>query len=129
MMENSNAAFAEVMKNRTRAYALRIIRLHSALPRNSVGRVLADQVLRSGTSVGAQFRESVRSRSRAEFISKTESALQELEETRYWIELIVDAKLQSSNRLASLLKETDELLAILTAMVKTAKLNRRSRES
>lgn len=129
MMERSNAAFADAMKIRPRAYALRFIRLHSALPRNSVGRVLADQILRSGTSVGAQFRESIRSRSRAEFISKTESALQELEETRYWIELIVDAKLQTSNRLASLLKESDELLAILTATVKTAKINRRSRES
>lgn len=129
MMEQTNAAFAEVMKCRTRAYALRIIRLHSALPRNSVGRVLADQILRSGTSVGAQFRECIRSRSRAEFISKTESTLQELEETRYWIELIVDAKLQTSNRLASLPKEADELLAILTATVKTAKINRRSKDS
>lgn len=129
MSEEVATTFAETMKVRTRSFALRIIRLHGALPRNPVGRVLADQILRSGTSVGAQYRESLRARSRAEFISKTESALQELEETRYWIELIVDAKLQTPGRLSSLLKESDELLAILTATVKTAKAHRRPRET
>ena len=79
------------------------------------------QVLRAGTSVGSHCREAYRSRSKPELISKLETALQELDETTYWLELIGESKVVSSQRLAPLLKEADELTRILVACVKTIK--------
>jgi len=75
------------LKERTREFALRIVRCYAALPRTTVAQVLGKQMLRAGTSVGAHYREGVRSRSDAEFVSKLDGALQELEETCYWLEL------------------------------------------
>ena len=72
------------LKHRTKQFALRIIRLYSALPRRAVGGVVGLQLLRSGTSIGAQYREAQRAKSDADFISKIEGALQELDETQYW---------------------------------------------
>jgi four helix bundle protein len=112
------------LRERTKAFALRIIRLFSALPRSQVAKIIGGQVLRSGTSVGAHYREACRSRSVAEFISKIEGGLQELDETAYWLELLVDSQIVSPTRLDDLRKEADELLAIFTASVKTAKKNR-----
>ena len=106
---------------RTREYALRVIRLADALPRSAVGKVLGTQVLLSGTSVGAHYREAHRARSNAEVVSKLEGALQELEESAYWLELIRDAELQPSERLEPLLTETNELISILVTMVKRVK--------
>lgn len=77
------------LKIRTKQFALRIIRLYSALPDTTEAQVIGKQILRSGTSVGAHYHEGIRSRSKAEFISKLEGGLQELEETVYWMELIV----------------------------------------
>ena len=111
-------------KERTKGFALRIIRLYSALPKTTVAQVLGKQLLRSGTSVGAHYREAIRSRSNAEFISKLEGALQELEETAYWIELLVESKIFTQARVAALMKEDDELTAILTTCVKNAKARR-----
>jgi len=113
------------LKTRTKQYALRIIRLYSALPRVRIARVVGDQVLRSGTSVGAHYREGIRSRSDAELVSKLEGALQELEETRYWLELLVEGEIVPERRLESLLQETDELLAIITTCVKRTKARKR----
>ena len=80
------------LKPRTKAFALRIIRMYSKLPRSSpVAQVLGKQVLRSGTSVGANHREASRSRSKAEFISKIGDCLKEIEETEYWLELLADS--------------------------------------
>ena len=112
------------LRKRTMNYALRIIRMYSALPRASAAQVIGGQVLRSGTSVGAQYREACRSRSVAEFISKMESGLQELDETDYWLELLAEGGLVVPKRLVDLRTETNELLAIFTASVKTAKKNR-----
>ncbi len=112
------------LKDRTRAFALRVIRLTSALPSTSEGRVLGNQLLRSGTSVGAHYREAQRARSRAEFISKLEGGLQELEESQYWMELLVEAAIVPQDRLQSLLQESEALIAILTASVKSAKAKR-----
>jgi four helix bundle protein len=109
------------LKLRTKRFALRIIRLYSALPKYVLAQTLGKQVLRSGTSVGAQYREGLRSRSNAEIISKWEGALQELEETAYWLELIVESKLLPETRLADLMQECQELTAILVASVKTIK--------
>ena len=109
---------------RTKAFALRIVRLYAALPKTTEAQVLGKQVLRSGTSVGAHVREGKRSRSDAEMISKTEGALQELEETGYWFELLVESGIVRQELLADLMKEADELMAILVTSVKTMKARR-----
>jgi four helix bundle protein len=113
------------LAERTKAFALRIIRVFSALPRTEVGRVIGRQMLRSGTSVGAHGREAFRSRSDAELISKIEVAIQELDETMYWMELLVEAEIVSPRRLQPLHDEADELMAILVSSVKTIKARRR----
>ena len=109
---------------RTRAFALHIVRLYSALPKTTEAQVLGKQVLRSGTSVGAHLREGKRSRSDAEMISKTEGALQELEETMYWLELLADSGIVKAELLSDLMKEAYELTAILVTSVKTIKKRR-----
>jgi len=115
---------------RTKAFALRIVRLYSSLPPSTAAQVMGKQILRSGTSVGAQLRESRRSRSDAEMISKTESALQELEETVYWLELLGESGLVEPERFDALMTEADELIAILVSGVKTLKSRRkRTKES
>jgi len=106
---------------RTKRFALRIIRLHELLPTHGAGKVLGHQVLRSGTSVGAQYREARRARSDAEFVSKIQSALQELEETAYWIELLAESEIVAADKLSQLQAETNELTAMLTASVRTVK--------
>jgi four helix bundle protein len=112
------------LRQRTKAFALRIIRMCSSLPRSQSSQVISWQVLRSGTSVGAHYREACRSRSSAEFVSKMEGGLQELDETTYWLELLAESGLVPPKRLANLRQEADELLAIVTSSVKTAKRNR-----
>jgi len=82
---------------------------------------MAKQVLRSGTSVGAQCREAYRSRSKAELISKLESALQELDETSYWLELLVESQIVTSDKLAPLMQEADELTRVMVTVVRTVK--------
>jgi four helix bundle protein len=115
------------LKKRTKAFALRVIRLCSALPRSPVGRVIGDQLLRAGTSVGAHYREASRARSTAEFVSKIEGGLQELEESSYWMELLVDAAILPKSRLADLAAEADQLTAILVVCSKNAKAKSRAR--
>jgi len=114
--------------DRTKLFALRIIRLYASLPRSTEAQVIGKQVLGSGTSVGAHLREGKRSRSNAEMISKTECALQELEETLYWLELLSDSGIVKTERLSDLKKEADELIAILVASVKTIKKRRKKNE-
>lgn len=107
--------------DRTKLFALRIIRLYSSLPKTTEAQVIGKQVLRSGTSVGAHVREGSRSRSDVEMISKTEGALQELAETEYWLEILADAGIVKAERLADLINEANELTAILVTSVKTLK--------
>lgn len=114
------------LRARTKAFALRILRLYVALPKSPQAQVLGKQVLRSGTSVGAQYREATRARSSAEFISKIESALQELEETIYWLELLADGGIVQQRKLGPLLREAEELTAIFVASAKTAKKRNRT---
>jgi four helix bundle protein len=114
------------LRRRTLDFGLRVIRMYSALPKSAEAQVVGKQALRCGTSVGAQYREAFRARSRAEFASKMQSALQELEETSYWLELLEEAGIVKSQRLALLRQETDELTAIFVASVKTA---RKAREA
>jgi len=90
------------LMERTKQFALRVIRLHAALPGGEVARVLGRQIIRSATSVGAHYREAQRAKSTADFISKIEGALQELEETRYWLELIEGAELLTAAQLSAI---------------------------
>lgn len=110
---------------RTKRFALRIIRLYSSLPKTTEAQVIGKQLIRSGTSVGAHVREANRSRSDAEMISKTEGALQELEETLYWLELIVGADVLKAERVSDLMNEANELIAILVTSAKTLKARKK----
>ena len=109
------------LKERTKAFALRIIRLYASLPKTTEAQVLGKQMLRSGTSVGAHYREAQRAKSNADFISKIEGGLQELEETAYWLELLCDSSVVAQERLMPLQDETEELTAIFVTMVKKVK--------
>jgi four helix bundle protein len=97
------------------------MRLGDSLPRSRSSNVIAHQLIKSGTSVGAHYREGARARSNAEVISKLEGALQELDETEYWIELLGDSGIVSAKKLEPLRKETNELIAILVTCVKKVK--------
>ncbi|MFO0848845.1 MAG: four helix bundle protein [Gemmataceae bacterium] len=110
------------LKVRTRQFAVRVIRLYCALPQSPLGQTLGKQLLRAGTSVGAHYREAHRARSDAEFISKLEGGLQELEETAYWLELLVEAGVIPPEQLAPLQQEAGELTAILIASVRTVRV-------
>jgi four helix bundle protein len=109
------------LRVRTKQFALRVIRLYSALPKRPETDVIGRQVLRSGTSVGANFREAHRARSDAEFVCKLGDCLKELEETAYWLELLGDAEMVPADRLVALRDECNQLIAILTTIVKKVK--------
>jgi four helix bundle protein len=111
----------EDLRDRTKSFALRIIRLFRELPRTGDSQVIAKQLLRSGTSVGANFRETHRSRSDAEFVAKIGDCLKELDETSYWLELLVAAEIVSQAKMAALLDEANQLLAVLTTISKNTK--------
>ena len=108
------------MRDRTRRFLLRIIRLYSALPKSTEEQVIGKQLLRSDTSVGAHYREASRSRSTAEFVSK-------LEETAHWVELLQGAEIVIASRLKQLSNEIEQLTAILVSSVKTAKTRNRQK--
>ncbi len=116
------------LRVRTKNFALRIIRLYTALPKTTEAQVLGKQLLRSGASVGAHYREAGRARSTAEFISKMEVGLQELDETDYWLELLEEGGIVSAERLTNLRSEINELMAMMVASVKTAKKSRQDNE-
>lgn len=109
---------------RTKMFALRIIKLYVSLPKTTQAQVIGKQVLRSGTSVGAHYREAKRARSTAEFVSKIEGALQELDETIYWLELLCESEIVPETRLRSLKTEAEELMRMLVSSAKTAKKHR-----
>lgn len=113
------------LKTRTKDFALSVIRVFSLLPKTTDAMVMGKQMLRSGTSVGAHYREATRARSTAEFISKVEGGLQELEETAYWMELLTESGTLDRSNFDPLLKEADELTAILVTCVKKAKTGAR----
>jgi len=110
------------LRGRTKMFARRVIRLYVALPKNDdVAKILGKQALRSGTSVGANYREAYRARSKPEFISKIGDCLKEAEETLYWFELLTEENIVPVRRLGSLMNECDQLLAILTTISKRSK--------
>ncbi len=103
---------------------MRIIRLYTYLPNSTVAQVIGKQILKSGTSVGAHYREASRARSTAEFISKIGGGQQELEETIYWLELLIEAKIIPAKKLKGLMNESSELTAIFISSLIKAKRNR-----
>lgn len=110
------------LRVRTRLFARRVIRLYCALPKsNTAAQILGKQALRSGTSVGANYRDAQRSRSKAEFISQIGDCLKEADETLYWLELLLDENFVPAAKLQPLMDENDELIAILTTISKRAK--------
>ena len=113
------------LRDRTKQLALRIIRLYASLPKTTQAQVLGNQVLRSGTSVGAHYREACRGKSDADFINKMEGGLQELDETAYWLELLVESNIVAEKKLQPLMKETDELIAIFVTIVLNRKAKRK----
>ncbi|MSU77859.1 MAG: four helix bundle protein [Gemmataceae bacterium] len=112
---------AEVMKARTKEFAKRIIRMCRKLPNSREGWRIGDQIFRSGTSVGANYRAACRGRSRADFIAKLGIVLKETDETLFWLELIVETEIMDASLLDPLMKECRELLAIFVASLNTAK--------
>ena len=105
------------LRTRTTDFALRIIKLYTSLPKTSEAQVLGKQVLRSGTSVGANYREGHRAKSDADIVNKFETVLQELDETDYWLELLVKSNIMVAVKADPLRKEASELLAIFTTIV------------
>jgi len=111
----------EEFKKRTREYALRVIRLVESLPEDRTSRILGDQLLRCGTSVGANYRSSVRAKSRADFISKMGTVEEEGDESLYWMELLIEAGKVPARRLTALMREGGEIVAIVVASIRTAR--------
>lgn len=112
------------LKNRTKRFALRIIKIVDALPKTTTGRALGNQLIRSGTSVGANCRAACRGRSKAEFLSKLGIVLEESDECEFWLELIIEANLIKRERVESLLQEACELTAIFAKSLYTARKNK-----
>ena len=109
------------LRNRTKHFALRIVRMFSKLPKTTEAQVLGKQLLRSGTSIGANYREACRARSKAEFIAKCGDCLREVDETAYWLDLLVESGISTVAKLALLQGEADELTAIFVTILKRAK--------
>src|SRR5690349_4706488 len=110
--DDNNEKKRQDLKKRLKLYALRIIRLYESLPKTGAVHTITHQLLRSGTSPGAQYAEACRAKSNADFISKIEGALQELEESLYWLELLIEGSFVSENKLKPLSDETNELISI-----------------
>ena len=115
------------LKERTKRFALRIIKLVEALPNGRFCDTIGRQILRSGTSVGANYRAACLARSNADFVSKMGIVEEELDECLYWLELLADTKTVEASRLKNLEKEANELLSIAVSSIKTARLNSRIR--
>ena len=111
----------EPAEKRTKDFALRVLKLFRALPKTEDARVLGRQLLRSGTSIGANYRAACRARSRAEFVAKLGTVLEEADETVYWLELMRDSEIFSAQRLNDLLNEANELVSIFISSIRTAK--------
>ncbi len=118
MNKENNIKEQKDLKKRTKEFALQIIHLYLSLPKSNVAQVIGKQLLRSGTSVGANYREASRARSNAEFISKLNISLQELEETSYWLELLDESGISLSKYLTRISAEVNELISILVSIIK-----------
>lgn len=111
------------LKQRTKQFALSVTKFVGTLPHDFIARTLGSQLVRAGTSVGANYRAACRSRSHAEFISKLENVEEEADESCYWMELLIESKLMNSSLVKPLLREACEITAIISASRQTAKRN------
>ena len=111
------------LKKRTKQFGLRVIRLVESLPSSQTARTIGNQLLRSGMSVGANYRAACRGRSKADFIAKAGISLEEADECLYWMEMLQEAGIMPVEKMKDLMKEADELVAIFTASIKTARAN------
>ncbi|MGB5062063.1 MAG: four helix bundle protein, partial [Candidatus Promineifilaceae bacterium] len=111
----------ENLKQRTKEFSLRVIRLTEALPNTRTADVIGRQLLRSGTSVGANYRAASRAKSPADFIAKMGIVEEEADESLFWMELLVEANLLPQEKLVALMQEANELVAITVASINTAK--------
>jgi four helix bundle protein len=114
----------EEMKTRTKQFALRVIRLVESLPKTKAGNILGNQLLRSGTSVGANYRAACRAKSNADFIHKLSIVEEESDESIYWMELLVEGNIVKENLLKNLMDEGDQILSIIVSSIKTVKEKR-----
>jgi four helix bundle protein len=114
------------LKKRTKAFALRILKLVDALPKTTAGRALASQIVRSGTSIAANYRAACRAKSTPDFIAKMGIVEEEADETLFWLELLEESDLVLATKLTAIKQEADELIAITVASIKTARRNRAS---
>jgi four helix bundle protein len=121
MVADRQTSLQEDLRNRTKRFALRIIRLFQHLPRSTEAQVLGKQLLRSGTSVGANYRAAGRARSKAEFISKIAIVVEEADESVFWLECLVESGIVKEELLKDLLVEANELVAIFAASHRTAR--------
>lgn len=122
-MKGSNFNFGEQFKLRTKTFSLRVIKLFQALPKTVDAQTLGKQLLRSATSVAANYRAACRARSKAEFVAKVGIALEEADESLFWLELLEESDIMPANKLANLKQEADELTAMLTTIRKSARTN------
>ena len=113
----------EILKDRTKQFAIRIVKLFNSFSQTDEARIIGKQLLRSGTSVGANYRAVCRARSTAEFIAKIGIVVEEADETVFWLELMMETEIFTSSKLTLLLDEANELLAIFAASQITAKRN------
>jgi four helix bundle protein len=113
----------EEFKNRTKGLALRVIKLVSALPTNQVSMIIGKQLLRSATSVGANYRAACRGKSPADVLNKLSIVKEEADESLYWMELLAEAEIVPKTRLAALMSETNEITAMTVASIKTIRAN------
>jgi len=120
---------SDELRARTKTFAVRIIKLVAAMPRSRASDVLGRQIVKSGTSIGANYREALRASSRRHFVTTLEIAIREGEETLYWLELLADSQLIKPSRLSDLTRECNELVAILTATVVSTKRQIRNQKS
>ena len=111
------------LKKRTKQFGLKVIRLVEFLPNGQTARTIGNQLLRSGMSVGANYRAACRGRSKADFIAKAGISLEEADECLYWMEMLQEAGIVPTEKMKDLMKEADELVAIFTSSIKTAKAN------
>ena len=114
------------LKTRTKAFALRILKLVDALPKTTAGRALASQIVRSGTSIAANYRAACRAKSTADFIAKMGIVEEEADETLFWLELLEESELVTPAKLTAIKQEANELIAITVASIKTARRHRGS---
>jgi four helix bundle protein len=112
---------ANHLKNRTKAFSLEVLKFIELLPKSTGGRAIGNQLVRSGTSVGANYRAVCRSRSKAEFIARIGVVEEEADESAFWLELILEGDLGPKDQATPLLKEANELVAIMAASRKSAK--------